>query len=83
MTDKEKLLEAIRDIKPAYGMPFCVIAFSDEEEQIYKKYYPGIEILRAFNEVNVSNFDFDDDIPQCCIDHNKWYSNRDALRDWR
>lgn len=33
---------------------------------------PAIELTGI--EKHVSKFDFDDNRPQCCIDHNKWFA---------
>ena len=41
------LNEAIDDVRPSSAKPLYLVVFSDEEEQRFKEWYPGIEILRA------------------------------------
>ena len=47
MNTIKTLNETIDAVRPSSAKPLYLVAFSDEEEQRFKEWYPGIEILRA------------------------------------
>lgn len=56
MSMVEKINELIESVEASSSKPLYLVAFTDYEEQKYKEWYPGVQILRApqkLDEVNV------------------------------
>ena len=61
---------------------YCYLLYkNNENKQIYISTVITYIICLLFNYqifVNISNYDFNDNRPQCCIDHDKYFSTCDT-----
>ena len=46
MTNKEKFDELLEKVELTSSKPLYLVAYTDYEEQKFKEWFPGIEILR-------------------------------------
>jgi hypothetical protein len=52
MNMAEEIIKSIESVKAEPTKPLYLVAFTDYQEQKYKEWYPGVEILRAPQKID-------------------------------
>lgn len=53
MNTLEEFEKLIESVESASDKPPCLFAYSDYEEQKFKEYYPGVEVIRVPLKINI------------------------------